>query len=115
MAKNKGFNISVDPENVVHTTISRSSDYSAARMAVKVGEKAYMSIAVEWEGEVIPDFAMNMMAMMTANEEKSGVAWSAEKKKNFDFFKKKKKDGDDEEDTKDKKKDEKKKGDKKKK
>lgn len=111
MAKKKGFNIMVDPEKVVHTTISRSDDYSAARMAMKLGDKAYMSVSVEWEGDMIPDFAMNMMAMMTANEEKSGVAWSAEKKKNFDLFKKKKKDGDDEEDMdkKDKKKEKKKK------
>jgi len=76
MAKKKGFSITVDPDKVVHTTITRSSDYSAARMAIKLGDKAYMSVSVEWEGEMIPDFAMSMMGMMTANKEVSGVAWS---------------------------------------
>ena len=76
MAKKKGFTITVDPDKVVHTTISKSSDYSAARMAIKLDDKAYMSVSVEWEGDVIPDFAMNMMGMMTANKEKSGVAWA---------------------------------------
>lgn len=68
MASKKGFNVNVDPEKVVHTSITRTKDYSSARMAIKVGDKAYMTIGVEWEGEVIPDFAMNMMQLAQANE-----------------------------------------------
>jgi hypothetical protein len=97
MAK-KGFKIDVNPDNVVHTTISRAKDYNSARTVLKIGEKAYMSVSVEWEGEAIPEIVMGMMSMMQANDQKNGVEWSADKKKSFDFWKKKKKNSDDDED-----------------
>lgn len=71
MAK-KGFKIDINPENVVHTTISRAKDYNSARTVLKIGEKAYMSVSVEWEGEAIPDSVMSMMGMMQANEMEVG-------------------------------------------
>ena len=74
MAK-KGFKIDVNPENVVHTTISRAKDYNSARTVIKIGEKAYMSVSVEWEGDAIPESVMGMMSMMTANKQKSGEVW----------------------------------------
>ena len=80
MAKKKGFNVVVDPEKVVYTTISKSNDYSSARATMKLGDKAYMTISVEWEGDQIPDFALSMVGMMTANKEKAGVAWSGMEK-----------------------------------
>jgi len=102
MAK-KGFKIDVNPDNVVHTTISRAKDYNSARTVMKIGEKAYMSVSVEWEGDAIPDSVMGMMSMMQANDQTNGVEWSSEHKKDYDMFKKKKKNGDDDKDMKDKK------------
>ena len=119
MASKKGMTIKIDPDQVLYTNISKSKDgYNSARVVVKVSEKEYMSVSYEWEGDAIPDFAMNLMSFMQANEIEVGVSeehvaeyeeFSA--KKGVNPFAKKK-DEEDEEDPKDKKK---KKNDKKKK
>ena len=68
MAKKK-FTVNVDPESVVYSNISKSKDgYNSARMVIKAGEKDYMSISYEWEGDHVPDFAMNLMSFMQSNE-----------------------------------------------
>ncbi len=68
MAKAKKMSISIDPDQVMYTNISKSKDgYNSARVVVKVGDKEYMSVSYEWEGDSIPDFAMNLMSFMQAN------------------------------------------------
>ena len=75
MAKMKDFSVSIVPEEVMYTGISTSKDgYNSARMVCRKGEKEYMSISYEWEGESIPGFAMDLMEFMKRNNmEKSGV------------------------------------------
>lgn len=69
MASKKGMTIKISPEDVVFTSIQKSKDnYNSARMVVKVGDKAYMNVGVEWEGETIPAMAMDMMGTLTASE-----------------------------------------------
>jgi len=69
MASKKNFSVSVMPDEVVYTNISKSKDgFNSARVVAKMGEKEYMSISYEWEGEGVPDFAMNLMGFMQANE-----------------------------------------------
>ena len=64
----KKFSLNIDPEQVVYSTISKSKDgYNSARLVVKAGDKEYMSISYEWEGDTIPEFAMNLMGFMQAN------------------------------------------------
>lgn len=112
MASKKKMNISVDPEQVVYSQISKSQDgYNSARMVVKSGEKEYMAISYEWEGEGVPDFVMGMMGFMQANALEVGKEYEAgaAKKKGENPFKKKDEDMEDEEDPKDKKKKDKKK------
>lgn len=76
MASKKSMNISIDPEKVVYSQISKSQDgYNSARMVVKSGEKEYMAISYEWEGSGVPDFVMGMMGFMQANQ----IELSAEK------------------------------------
>lgn len=72
---NKGFNVSIDPANVMYTNISTSKDgYNSANVIVKVGEKEYLRVSCEWEGDNVPGFAMDLMAFMKSNNvEKSGV------------------------------------------
>jgi hypothetical protein len=119
MASKKGMTIKIDPDQVLYTNISKSKDgYNSARVVVKVSEKEYMSVSYEWEGDAIPDFAMNLMSFMQANEIESGV--NEERAAEYEEFAAKskkppfwKKDDDDEKDGDDKKKD--KKDDKKKK
>jgi len=68
MAK-KDMTIKIAADNIVYTNISKSKDgYNSARMVVKAADKEYMSISYEWEGTNVPEFAMNLMGFMQANE-----------------------------------------------
>lgn len=70
MAAKKGLNITIQPDEVMHFGISVSKDgYKSARVLVKRGDKEYMSIGYEWEGEGIPDFVMSLMGFIKANKE----------------------------------------------
>lgn len=117
MAKMKDFMVSVNPAEVMYTSINTSKDgYNSARMVVKKGDNEYMSISYEWEGNNIPGFAMDLMGFMKSNNvETSGVwpekedAFEAAKKKGMPPWLNKDKDmEDEEEDPKDKKKEQKK-------
>lgn len=69
MAK-KGLSIKVAPDEIMHFGISVSKDgYKSARVLVKRGDKEYMTIGYEWEGEHIPAFVMDLMGFIKANEE----------------------------------------------
>lgn len=79
---NKKFSINIDPEQVVYTNISKSKDgYNSARLVVKANEKEYMSISYEWEGSHVPDFAMNLMSFMKANQLEVGKNYEEEAQK----------------------------------
>lgn len=78
MAKkvNKNFTIDVNPENVMYTSINTSRDgYNSARMAVKLADKQYMSVGFEWEGNTIPDFALDIMEFMKNNNMETSGVW----------------------------------------
>ena len=103
MASKKKMSINIDPEQVMYTNISKSKDgYNSARVVVKVGDKEYMSISYEWEGDTIPDFAMNLMSFMQANEMGTKVNKLGDEYEEFAAKSKKppfwKKNGDDDED-----------------
>jgi hypothetical protein len=67
--KNKDITIKIIADQVMHSGISVYKDgYKSARMVVKVGDKEYMSISYEWEGEGIPDFVMQLMSFIQANK-----------------------------------------------
>jgi len=115
MASKKDMTIKISPDQVMFSNISKSKDgYNSARVVVKVNEKEYMSVSYEWEGTSIPDFAMNLMSFMQANEmgtelNKLGDEYEeyAAKSKKPPFWKK---NGDDDEEDDDKKKKDKKNG-----
>ncbi len=68
-SKKKELKITIAIEEIMYTNISKSKDgYNSARMVVKRGEKEYMSISYEWEGNGVPGFAMDLMGFMKANE-----------------------------------------------
>ena len=73
-AKTKGLSINVSPEDIVYSSITRSKDnYNSARVVTKVGEKAYLNISCEWEGDTIPSFAMDLMGTLKASKIEPGV------------------------------------------
>lgn len=68
MASKKGLSITIKPDDIIYTSITKSRDnYNSARLVTKVGEKAYMNISVEWEGDTVPSFAMDLMSTLQAN------------------------------------------------
>jgi hypothetical protein len=76
MAKVSNFNVSIKPEEVMYTSINTSKDgYNSARMVMKSGDKAYMSIGFEWEGGGIPDFVLEMMAFMKSSGVETSGVW----------------------------------------
>lgn len=80
MAK-KDFNIKIKAEDVMYTNISTSKDgYNSARMVVKRGDKEYLSVSTEWEGDNIPSFALDLMGFMKASKvDATGVPEGKEK------------------------------------
>lgn len=69
MAK-KDLKLTIMAEQIMHFGLSVSKDgYKSARVIVKKGDKEYMSIGYEWEGEGIPDFVMSLMGFVQANKD----------------------------------------------
>lgn len=88
---NSDFSISIKPDEVMHTNISISKDdYNSARMVAKKGEKEYLVVSCEWQGKVIPGFAMDLMGFMKSNNvEKSGI-WPGKEEAYKEFSKEEK-------------------------
>lgn len=74
-AKTKSLDFSILPEDVVYTNISKSNDYNSARVTTKLGDKAYMSVGIEWEdGGETPDIVMDIMdTILKGGSEKAGI------------------------------------------
>ena len=115
MAKMKDVTVKISKDNIMYTNISKSADgYNSARLVAKMGEKEYMSISYEWEGEGVPGFAMDLMSSMQAAEVKAGEIVAGFEDEYTEYAKKKslppwmKKDDEEDEDPKNKKKDKKK-------
>jgi hypothetical protein len=72
-SKAKGLNINIKAEDIVYTSIQKSRDnYNSARVVSKVAEKSYMTVSVEWEGDAVPAFAMDLMGTLVASEMAAG-------------------------------------------
>lgn len=60
--------LAVDPSSVMYSSISKSKGgYNTASISIKAGLGEYISISYDWEGDVIPDFVLNIIGVMTAN------------------------------------------------
>lgn len=75
MAKKKDFSVKVMSDQVMYTNISKSTEYNSARLVAKMGDNEYMSISYEWDGESVPEFAMNLMGFMQANNIETSGIW----------------------------------------
>ena len=111
----KDMKITIAADQVMYSNISKSKDgYNSARVVAKISDNEYMSVSYEWEGSNVPDFAMNLMGFMQANEIEVGAhadladEYDIAAKKGVNPFIKKDKKDDDEDDDKKKKKDPKK-------
>jgi len=74
--KAKNMTIDIEPAKVVFTQIMKDrSGFNSARMVVKAGEKEYLQISYDWEGNSIPDFAMQLMDFMKSNNVETSGVW----------------------------------------
>jgi len=90
MASKKNLSISIMPDEVMHFGLSVSKDgYKSARVIVKRGDKEYMSIGYEWEGEGIPEFVMSLMGFVKANQEELNASVEAKKEEYEEYSAKK--------------------------
>ena len=69
MAKNKDMVIKISPDEIVGSEIIKSGDYRYASVGVKKGDKEYMRISYEWQGDTVPEFVMGIMHFMSSNKE----------------------------------------------
>jgi hypothetical protein len=69
MAKSKDMVIKISPDEIVGSEIIKSGDYRYASIGVKKGDKEYMRISYEWQGDVVPEFVMGIMHFMSSNKE----------------------------------------------
>ena len=67
--KYKMITLSFSPEEIIGADIAKSGEYKYASVGIKRGEKERLRISYEWSGEGIPDFVMNLMGWMQANQE----------------------------------------------
>lgn len=76
MAKIKDFSVNINPTEVLYTSINTSKDgYNSARLVAKRADKQYLSVSFEWEGGGIPDFAMDLVDFMKANNMETSGIW----------------------------------------
>ena len=67
--KEKKFNFSFNSEEVMYTSIRKSSGgYNYASVGIKRGDDQYINIEYEWKGTDVPDFAMDMLGFMQASK-----------------------------------------------
>ena len=74
MAK-KDYKVGIDVKKVNSVNISRYADgYNYASISSRISDNEFMNINYEWQGKVIPEFALNAMEIMKAlGMEKAGV------------------------------------------
>lgn len=76
MAKIKDFSVNINPTEVLYTSINTSKDgYNSARLVAKRADKQYLSVSFEWEGGGIPDFALDLVEFMKANNMETSGIW----------------------------------------
>lgn len=88
--KKKDITIKILADQIMHSGISVSKDgYKSARVLIKVGDKEYMHIGYEWEGEGVPGFVMELMAFIQANEEEIELSKAEKAEELVDYTKRK--------------------------
>jgi hypothetical protein len=83
--KQKNMTIDIEPAKVVYTSIQKSSGYNSARLVVKAGDKEFLQISYDWEGNGIPDFAMQLMEFMKSNNVETSGVWPNQEAANLEY------------------------------
>ena len=67
--KSKAITLAFDPSEIIGADITKIGEYKYASVGIKRGDNERLRISYEWSGEGIPDFVMNLMSWMQANQE----------------------------------------------
>jgi hypothetical protein len=73
MAKNNGLTINISPDTIIGSEIMKNRDYKYATLAVKLGDKEFMRVSYEWQGDGVPDFVMGIMSWMQSSENQEAI------------------------------------------
>ena len=70
----KGIKLMIEPDSIMYVSISSSkSGYNYASVVAKLGDEHYMNVSYEWkDGETVPDFAMDVMAVLQTKRASAG-------------------------------------------
>jgi hypothetical protein len=76
------FAVSIKSEDVVYTNFNTSKNgYNSARIVANVpGEKSFLSVGIEWEGNKVPDFVMEMMMFVKNSGTATAGVWAGKEK-----------------------------------
>lgn len=69
----KALVLKIMPEEIVGSEIIKSGDYRYASVGIKKGDKEYMRISYEWQGDTVPEFVMGLMSWMSSSENKEEI------------------------------------------
>lgn len=84
MATKKPFNLQFDSDNIMNVSMTKSkSGYNYVSVGIKLADNQYISIGYEWQGDNIPDFAMDMLSYLSADKAKLEKASESKEYKEF--------------------------------
>jgi hypothetical protein len=83
--KQKNMMIDIDPSKVIFTQIMKEMDYSSARIVVKIADKEYLQVSYNWEGNSIPDFAIQLMDFMKSNNVETSGVWPGQENSSVEY------------------------------
>jgi len=85
--QNNNMFIELVPEKVVFTQIMKDkSGYNTARVVMRIGDKEYLQISYDWEGQNIPDFALQLMEFMKNNNVETSGVWPGKEQAYEEFL-----------------------------
>lgn len=75
MASSKKFNFKFNSDEVVNSAVHKSKNgYNYAQVQIKRGDNQYISLGYEWQGDSVPDLAMDLLGFMGMNQEAASIS-----------------------------------------
>jgi len=80
MAKPKQFSFSFNSEEIGSVSIHKSKNgYNYADISIKRNKDQFIRIGYEWEGDMLPDFAMDVIGYIQLSKENASADPNLEK------------------------------------
>ena len=82
----KKFNFKFNSEEVVNSAVHKSKNgYNYAQVQIKRGDNQFISLGYEWQGDSVPDLAMDLLGFMGMNNEMASEVSEELKKEVAEF------------------------------